>query len=220
MEDLQRKARLLENEIDMRLISLNKFHMSNTGQTDIQNKTHSRRAFDSLTGEIESKLSKLSEINYQMQECFDKDKDVFNKTPQQHILRRHQDILRDYSAEFRRTHENIKNQLQRDELMEITSTVNNRCRTTDYLTRENESISDCDRLLNDQISIAMSVREGLYSQSSGLGTINKRVHHLTKKYPAINNLMNKIRMKKRKDTLILAAVISTCLIFIFIYIMH
>ena len=31
MEDLQRKARLLENEIDMRLISLNKFHISNAG---------------------------------------------------------------------------------------------------------------------------------------------------------------------------------------------
>jgi hypothetical protein len=48
-----------------------------------------------------------------MQECFDKDMSVFNKTSQQHVLRRHQDIFRDYSAEFRRTHENIKSQLQR-----------------------------------------------------------------------------------------------------------
>jgi hypothetical protein len=40
------------------------------------------------------------------------------------------------------------------------------------------------------------------------------------KYPAINNLLHKIRMKKRKDTLILAALISGCLIFLFLYVMH
>ena len=38
----------------------------NSGQTDLQSKSHTRRSFDSLTGEIESKLSKLSEINSQV----------------------------------------------------------------------------------------------------------------------------------------------------------
>lgn len=81
MEDLQRKARLLENEIDARLISLNKFSSTNPGwlfqwhqiivvhflaQTGYnpQMNVHGKRSlFDSLANEIESKLTKLSEIN-------------------------------------------------------------------------------------------------------------------------------------------------------------
>ena len=41
-----------------------------------------------------------------------------------------------------------------------------------------------------------------------------------KKYPAINNVLQKIRMKKRKDTLVLAGVITVCLILIFMYSMR
>ncbi|KAL3068344.1 hypothetical protein niasHT_030635 [Heterodera trifolii] len=227
LDDLQRKARLLENEIDAQLISLNKFNPSdalssysyNSNQTKGQGK---RAVFDSLTTDIENKLSKLSEINDAMRDCFENDMAEFSKTSVQHIVRRHRDILRDYSTEFTRTTSNIGNQLHREELMAIESesSVNNRCKPTDYLLKEHESISSCDRLLNEQISIAMSVKENLYTQSTGLGSVGKRLNQLTKKYPAINHLMNKIRMKKRKDTLILAAVISTCLVLIFFFIMH
>ncbi|KAI3413577.1 hypothetical protein GPALN_011067 [Globodera pallida] len=224
LDDLQRKARLLENEIDAQLISLNKFNASNGLPYNAhQTKAQSKRAvFDSLTNDIENKLSKLGEINDAMRESFENDVAEFSRTSAQHIVRRHRDILRDYNTEFIRTCSNIGNQLQREELMEVEteSSVNNRCKPTDYLLREHESISSCDRLLNEQISIAMSVKENLYSQSTGLGSLGKRLHHLTKKYPAINHLMNKIRMKKRKDTLIVAAVISTCLMLMFLYIMH
>ena len=102
-----------------------------------------------------------------MQECLENDKAESSRTPQHHIVRRHRDILGDYSAEFSRTFANISNQLQRfakqlhlfkkkkafssyrEELMSVETgrnndsfTVNNRCRPSDYLMRENESISE------------------------------------------------------------------------------
>ncbi len=43
---------------------------------------------------------------------------------------------------------------------------------------------------------------------------------MPERYPALNSLMHKIQMKKRKDTIVVAGVIASCLIFIFIYLMH
>lgn len=93
----------------------------------------------------------------QMRDCFENDMAEFSKTSVQHIVRRHRDILRDYSTEFTRTTSNIGNQLHRlkcdyslfwiikfrEELMAIESesSVNNRCKPTDYLLKEHESIS-------------------------------------------------------------------------------
>jgi len=43
---------------------------------------------------------------------------------------------------------------------------------------------------------------------------------ITKRYPAVNSLMQKIQLKKRKDTIVLTGIIATCLILMFIYVMH
>lgn len=52
-------------------------------------------------------------ISHQMQEYLENDAVEFNKTSSQHIVRRHRDILRDYSTEFSRSCSNISSQLQR-----------------------------------------------------------------------------------------------------------
>uniref|UniRef100_A0A0M3K3D1 Golgi SNAP receptor complex member 1 n=1 Tax=Anisakis simplex TaxID=6269 RepID=A0A0M3K3D1_ANISI len=145
----------------------------------------------------------------------------------QHTLRRHREILRDYSSEYTRSRDNINNQLQRESLLSEGSfssneakCLNNRLKASDLYLKEHEHINSCDRLLDEQISIAMSTKEHVYSQRMTLRDISKKIHSISEKYPMINNIMQKIQMKKRKDTVIVAGVISTCLILMFLYMMH
>jgi len=230
-EEIEKKARILEIEIDMKLIGLNKINSSSgvSNYNDVQNQNaYGQNAiFGSLTADIEDQISKLSKIIDEMKHYMISYTSEHNKNTLNHMLRRHTDLLTDYSSEFSRTCSNIRNKLEREELLELKQTkdtdsfLNNRMiKSTDFLLRENESINSCDRLLNEQISIALTVKENVHGQGNRFHSINRQLHLLTKKYPAINTLMQKIRMKKRKDTFILAAVISTCLIFFFIYIMH
>lgn len=66
----------------------------------------------------------------------------------------------------------------------------------------------------------MGVKENLSHQRSVMTNINKQLHQLSKKYPMIGSVMKKIQFKKRKDTIVLSAVIVTCLIFMFLFVMR
>jgi len=148
----------------------------------------------------------------------------------QHTTRRHREILRDYVVELRRSRDSVQAQLDRERLLTSTGIgecgVNNRSSTRSTASneslymREHEHISSCDRLLDEHINMAMSTKEHVHSQRLSLRDINKKMNALTKRYPALNSLMHKIAMKKRKDVIVLAAVIASCVIFICIYIWH
>uniref|UniRef100_A0A158Q5Y0 Golgi SNAP receptor complex member 1 n=1 Tax=Dracunculus medinensis TaxID=318479 RepID=A0A158Q5Y0_DRAME len=138
-----------------------------------------------------------------------------------HTLQRHREILRDCTAEFHRTHENIRTQLERESLLnnrnERSCILNNRVKASDLYLKEQEHISSCDRLLDEQISIAVSSKDYINNQGRSLREISKKMNALAKKYPMINSIAQKIQTKKRKDKIILAAVISICLILLFLY---
>ena len=88
------------------------------------------------------------------------------------------------------------------------------------------------RLIDEQISIALETRESLVSQREILEVANRvtllfdcffqavqtKVNVLTNKFPMINNLVNKINFRKRRDTIILGVVIGLCLVFMLWYI--
>ena len=41
----------------------------------------------------------------------------------------------------------------------------------------------------------------------------KKLNDLTNKFPVINSLVNRITLRKRRDTIILGAVVGFCLVF-------
>uniref|UniRef100_A0AC34FGK8 Golgi SNAP receptor complex member 1 n=1 Tax=Panagrolaimus sp. ES5 TaxID=591445 RepID=A0AC34FGK8_9BILA len=93
-------------------------------------------------------------------------------------------------------------------------------RSSELLLQEHEHITNTERMLDDQINLALGVKENLNHQQRRVGGAMQQLQKTMKKYPAINNLMQKIRMKKRKDTLVLAGVITVCLILLFLYSMR
>jgi Golgi SNAP receptor complex protein 1 len=87
----------------------------------------------------------------------------------------------------------------------------------DSLQREMEHTRNSERLIDEQINIALETRESLVSQREVLKLVQTKLNDLTNKFPMINNLVNKINFRKRRDTIILGVVIGLCLVFMLWY---
>lgn len=74
-----------------------------------------------------------------------------------------------------------------------------------------------DRLINEQISIAMETREHLTSQRQTLKRLQTRFNDISNRYPVINSLIQRINLRKRRDSIILGLIVSACTILMLIY---
>ncbi|GMS88166.1 hypothetical protein PENTCL1PPCAC_10341, partial [Pristionchus entomophagus] len=232
-EELRKRARNLENDVDVKLTQLNKMAGAGRGGLSSHDSSSSsssdrQQLFTGMCEGLERVIGQLNECNDEMSSLVEGSAGAgWAANPAvTHTVRRHRDILRDYGSEFKRARENIHGQLQREFLLSGApsspdgSCLNNRVRASDMYYREQDHISSCDRLIDDQIAIAVSTKENLSKQGMNLKGISRRMHDLAQKYPAIGSIMNKIQTKKRKDAIVMAAVVSTCLIFTLFYLMH
>ena len=74
-----------------------------------------------------------------------------------------------------------------------------------------------ERLIDEQINIALDTRDNLVNQREILKAVQTKLNDLSSKFPMINNLVNKINLRKRRDAIIIALVIGICMIFLIWY---
>ena len=104
MPDLRREARQLETEVDGKLLQLSKCDGSD-GQdeggsgSDKVPLLQTEATFGRLSRDIESLLSRLTEVNERMSSVADR----MRSSSATYTLQRHRDILNDYTKEFRKT---------------------------------------------------------------------------------------------------------------------
>jgi len=228
-ESLRKQARSLENEIDLKLVSYSKlgtnYSRNRPGPQDQQPLLgDGSTKIDLLGTEIANLIDQLSNVNESMGE--------FAATAGQsaaihHTLQRHTEILQDYRQEFNKTAANIAAIVEREDLLSSVhndindykskdkAKVNQRM---DALLRESEHTRNSERMIDEQINIALETRESLVSQREAFKAIQTKLNDLTNKFPLINNLVNKINIKKRRDSIILGCVIGLCLVFLLWYI--
>lgn len=77
-----------------------------------------------------------------------------------------------------------------------------------------------DRLLNDQISIAMETRDHLMTQRQTFKRIQTRLNDISNRFPAVNSLVQRINLRKRRDSLILGLIIGFCTFLMLLYAFH
>ena len=82
------------------------------------------------------------------------------------------------------------------------------------LLEEAERARNSERLLDEQINIAIESRESLVNQRLALKAIQTRLNDIANRFPMINSLVQKINLRKRRDSIILGLVIGVCLVFI------
>ncbi|XP_030632979.1 Golgi SNAP receptor complex member 1 isoform X4 [Chanos chanos] len=240
-EDLRKQARQLENELDLKLVSFSKLCTSYSSSRDgrrgdryssdttpLLNNSTQDRMFDTMSVEIEQLLAKLTGVNDKMAEYTSAPGVSSLNAALMHTLQRHRDILQDYTHEYHKTKANFLAFREREDLLgsvrkdietyKSGSGVNNR--RTELFLKEHEHLRNSDRLIDDTISIAMATKENMTSQRGVLKSIQSKVNTLTNRFPAINNLIQRINLRKRRDSLILGGVIGVCTILLLLYAFH
>uniref|UniRef100_A0A9J8CSN6 Golgi SNAP receptor complex member 1 n=2 Tax=Cyprinidae TaxID=7953 RepID=A0A9J8CSN6_CYPCA len=199
------------------------------------------RMFETMSVEIEQLLAKLTGVNDKMAEYTSTPGVTSLNAALMHTLQRHRDILQDYTHEFHKTKSNFMAIREREDLLgsvrkdietyKSGSGVNNR--RTELFLKEHEHLRKPvpKNLLFCFIhlflfilffphSIAMATKENMTSQRGLLKSIQSRVNTLANRFPAINNLIQRINLRKRRDSLILGGVIGICTILLLLYAFH
>jgi len=71
--------------------------------------------------------------------------------------------------------------------------------------------------VDDQISIAIDTKEHLIGQRNSMKRMQARVNDLSTRFPAVNNLMQRISLRKKRDAIILGSVIGIGFILLLLY---
>ncbi|XP_014284240.1 Golgi SNAP receptor complex member 1 isoform X2 [Halyomorpha halys] len=85
---------------------------------------------------------------------------------------------------------------------------------------EHEHLLSSERLIDDQINIAVETRENLISQRLTMKRLQVRLHDIANRFPVVNSLVNRINLHKRRDSIIIGVVIFICTILLLSYAFH
>ncbi|KAJ1524249.1 hypothetical protein ONE63_010764 [Megalurothrips usitatus] len=230
-EDLRKQARKLENEIDLKLVSFSKLGTGHTGikpDSDTEPLLSTEHVFETMALDVEQLLTQLTAVNERLAEVSAPDSpSAPSNAALIHTLQRHKEILQDYKQEFSKTKANWRARREREDLLrsvrkdidtyKSSSGLNRRM---DMYLKENEHIRSSDRLVDEQISIAVDTRENLMSQRLNFKRIQTRMHDLSSRFPAVNSLIQRINLRKRRDSLILGSIVGVCTFLMLLYAFH
>ncbi|NXJ09213.1 GOSR1 protein, partial [Odontophorus gujanensis] len=237
--DLRKQARQLENELDLKLVSFSKLCTSSrdgrrdrysSDTTPLLNGSSQDRMFETMAVEIEQLLGKLTGINDKMAEYTNSAGVPSLNAALMHTLQRHRDILQDYTHEFHKTkanflaireRENLLGSVRKDiESYKSGSGVNNR--RTELFLKEHEHLRNTSNLIHSFSfsSIAMATKENMTSQRGMLKSIQSKMNTLANRFPAVNSLIQRINLRKRRDSFILGSIIGICTILLLLFAFH
>lgn len=243
-EELRKEARQLENQIDSKLVDLSKLGTSLSGagsfrsvsdktplmSSDGGDENDSSNQFKTVCDDLTSLLTKLTAVNEALTDWASSSTSPSSPAVH-HTLQRHQDILKDYKQEFNKTKTNVMAAIERHDLLDsVHKDINNyrsssgsggggggTNRRMELLLKESEHARNSERLIDEHISIAVEARETLVNQRVAFKAIQTKLNDVATKFPMINNLVQKINLRKRRDTIVLGSVIGICFVFLLWY---
>jgi Golgi SNAP receptor complex protein 1 len=214
---LRNQSRQLENDIESKLLSFNKLGKDTDRRSSSSAKDGDAR-FEGMSMELQQLMDRLEDVNAKMHEAVGA-----SATPSlAHTLSRHTEILDDMRRDFNKTKRSIRETTGRSQLLssvqkDIDSYRSAEAQRQDLYMKENQSTMNSMRGAEDAISIAIAAKEALVKQRGIFGDVQSRMSVLTEKFPQMKNLMTKIAYRKNRDQVILAGVISTCIILTLMY---
>ncbi|XP_063220055.1 Golgi SNAP receptor complex member 1 [Bacillus rossius redtenbacheri] len=226
-EDLRKQARVLENEIDIKLVSFSKLGIGDAASSykslsDTSVPQSKGQSFEIVAAEVQQLLDKLTELNENMEEMASSE--VHTSSAVLHTLQRHREILQDYKQEFHKMQANYQARRDREDLLKsVRKDIDNYKsssglnRRLDLCLKENEHIRSSDRLIDEQISIAVDTREHLMSQRLSLKRFQTKLNDISNRFPIVNSLIQRVNVRKHRDSLILGLVIGVCTVFLIFY---
>lgn len=66
----------------------------------------------------------------------------------------------------------------------------------------------------------METRDHLVSQRQTFKKLQTRFNDISNRFPALNSIIQRINMRKKRDSIILGVVVGTCTILLLLYAFH
>lgn len=218
-EDLRKEARKLEGELDVKLAAYAKlctgFEASYRGKGETGLGTD--QLAQSKSADIEGLLQRLSDINDEMGSVIGGAADA-----RSHTLARHRDILQEFTQEFRRLNSTLGAARDRAELLASSSegvpllSVQVQS-TSGALLRERANISSATNQVDEMLMQAQNISSSLIEQRRVFDNVSDKLLSIGARFPLVNGLLNAIRRRKSKDTIVLSLVIAVCTLLTIIY---
>lgn len=79
------------------------------------------------------------------------------------------------------------------------------------LLRESNHLTRSEQLLDEQFDLAIKTRESLVNQRWSIRSMQNQYNNITDRFQSVTTLVKRIRIRKRRDTIIVAIVFSICL---------
>ncbi|GIL67626.1 hypothetical protein Vafri_20975 [Volvox africanus] len=221
-EDLRKEARRLEGELDVKLAAFTKLCSSFEASYKLNSTDNAALGADqqlaqTKAAEVEDLLQRLSDVNDEMAATVGGSTDS-----RSHTLARHRDILQEFTQEFRKVNATLGAALDRVKLLAGSTEsplLSVQVQSSGALLRERGTIQNSANMVDDLLSQASNVSGNLMQQRRMFEGIGDKLVAVGSRFPVVNGLLNAIRRKKSKDTLVLSGVIAACVLFTIIYVM-
>ncbi|CAL5227829.1 g10857 [Coccomyxa viridis] len=215
-EDFRREARQIESELEAKTSAFAKLCSGYDGAYTGRGESGlaAEQLSHSKAMEIEDLLGRLSDVNDGLSSSLSGASD-----PRSHTLARHRDILHDYTQEFRRLQSALGAARDRAELFAGSSDASplQSSSSAGLLLRERGNLQNSHTAIEDVLGQASAVSANLKDQRGILGNVGSKLENVATRFPVVTGLLNAIRRRKNRDTLIISAVVVVCTLFILIY---
>lgn len=140
-----------------------------------------------------------------------------------HQAQRHHEVLEDHKKTFSRLSNQYKLEQNRENLLSsVRSDIeSHRARTpqdeSTYYADERGRIEQSNSLADSLLQQAYETRAEFSRQQQVLKNVQRRIWHAASKMPGINTLISRINTRQKRNSLIMAAVITICILFLIFF---
>ena len=211
------QARSLESEIDGKLATLQR--AASTAGVGVRDALLAGDSLDAQVTDLESLLQRLADVSTAMAGAV---KGGVGDS-RAHTLARHKDIYAEYQSELRRAKNAVQQSRESAELLgsgRVSGGLNGGgdhfgdSSAGSQLMRERGTIMSSTSKVDDVIGQAQATAAALVNQREIFQNVNRNLDAIGSRFPMVNNLLQAIRRKRSKDTMVLATVVAICTAFL------
>ncbi|EGE00221.1 vesicle transport V-SNARE protein [Trichophyton tonsurans CBS 112818] len=177
-----------------------------------------------LEAQIQDILSRRETLTSQLSRLLDSESALTASALKQNNLSRHREVLLEHRQELKRLKATISDTRDRvNQLSNVRSDIdayrasNPAGAEADYMLEERGRLDNSHNMMDSVLSQAYAVNESFGFQRETLASINRRIVGAASQIPGVNNLINKISAKRRRDGIILGTFIGICCLMVFFF---
>ncbi|EGE04840.1 transporter GOS1 [Trichophyton equinum CBS 127.97] len=177
-----------------------------------------------LEAQIQDILSRRETLTSQLSRLLDSESALTASALKQNNLSRHREVLLEHRQELKRLKATISDTRDRVNLLSNVRSDIDAYRASnpagaeaDYMLEERGRLDNSHNMMDSVLSQAYAVNESFGFQRETLASINRRIVGAASQIPGVNNLINKISAKRRRDGIILGTFIGICCLMVFFF---